>query len=56
MQFSPAICHFIPLQSRHTSQHPIFKHLHVRGWERVCMRLIGMQQIVTETLLARDGS
>jgi hypothetical protein len=25
-QFSPPICHFIPLLSKYSPQHPIFKH------------------------------
>jgi hypothetical protein len=26
MQFSPTSCHFIPLWSKYSPQHPIFKH------------------------------
>jgi hypothetical protein len=27
MQFSPTSCHFIPLRSKYSTQHPVLKHL-----------------------------
>jgi hypothetical protein len=35
VQFSPASCHLIPPKSKHTSQHPVIKHLNLCRLETV---------------------
>jgi hypothetical protein len=45
MQFSPLSCHFIPLRTKYSPQHPVLKHPHIIKAHTVVLQYAGLLTI-----------
>jgi hypothetical protein len=54
IQFSPASCHFIPLRSKYSPQHPVFKHLQCMFFPVIlrCSNFIPKKKTVQKILMS----